>query len=396
MDRRDVVVFRPSVAGDYSSGTWHMLLDDAIRDGATVYNPHAISLVEADTLVGGTLLSAGTIVLAHSDPSIHNSVYVTSIVGTGVGTSQTAAKQQLINGSTLGLAGHQIQGLHLLTQSTSFDGTALAAGTLLVAVNGSNTFAGVSQDPFDVVALNITRTQLNGGTLATGQLLFDASDLGLDAASDPLALNLGSLTVVSTAATNTPPVMTSPSSANVAEGETLVHTLTATDAEAHALTFAIADGPDMARFIIDSSNRLLFTSPPDFEAPGDEDGDNIYRVQIRVTDSLGAMVLQMVSVTATNVNEGPTGAPVITGTPTEDQALTVDTSAIADGDGLGAFNVQWQRNGADIAGATGSTYTLGDADVGTLIRVVVSYTDGGGTAESLTSDAAGPVANVND
>ena len=34
-----------------------------------------------------------------------------------------------------------------------------------------------------------------------------------------------------------------------------------------------------------------------------------------------------------------------------------------------------------IGGATASTYTLGDADVGAQISVQVSYIDGGGTAE---------------
>jgi hypothetical protein len=96
----------------------------------------------------------------------------------------------------------------------------------------------------------------------------------------------------------------------------------------------------------------------------------------------------------TNVNDVPTGAPAITGTPTENQTLAADTSAIGDADGLGAFSYQWTRNGAAIAGATASTYTLGDADVGAQIRVVVGYTDGGGTSESLTSAALGPVAGV--
>ena len=39
---------------------------------------------------------------------------------------------------------------------------------------------------------------------------------------------------------------------------------------------------------------------------------------------------------------------------------------------------------------------LGDADVNTLIRVSVSYTDGYGSAETLTSAGVGPVANLND
>ena len=72
------------------------------------------------------------------------------------------------------------------------------------------------------------------------------------------------------------------------------------------------------------------------------------------------------------------GVPTITGTVTEDQTLTADTSGIADADGLGAFSYQWLRDGVAIAGATGATYTLGDADVGAQISVQVSYTDGAG------------------
>ena len=98
-----------------------------------------------------------------------------------------------------------------------------------------------------------------------------------------------------------------------------------------------------------------------------------------------------------NVNDLPVGVPVITGTVTEDQTLTADTSGISDADGLGAFSYQWLRNGAAITGATGSSYTLGDADVGQQISVQVFYTDGHGISEGpLTSAQVGPVANVND
>ena len=97
-----------------------------------------------------------------------------------------------------------------------------------------------------------------------------------------------------------------------------------------------------------------------------------------------------------NVNDAPSGAPVITGTAAEDQTLGVDISSMTDADGLAAFSYQWQRNGVNVAGATSSTYRLGDADVGTAIRVVVSYTDAQGSAESLTSTAVGPIADVND
>ena len=42
---------------------------------------------------------------------------------------------------------------------------------------------------------------------------------------------------------------------------------------------------------------------------------------------------------------------------------------------------------ADITGATGSGYTLADADGGRTIRVRVSFTDDSGNVESLTSEA---------
>jgi hypothetical protein len=96
------------------------------------------------------------------------------------------------------------------------------------------------------------------------------------------------------------------------------------------------------------------------------------------------------------VNDAPAGVPTVAGTVTEDQVLSANTGSIADADGLGAFSYQWLHNGSAIAGATASTYTLGDADVGGQISVQVSYTDGQGTAESVTSAQTAAVANVND
>ena len=74
--------------------------------------------------------------------------------------------------------------------------------------------------------------------------------------------------------------------------------------------------------------------------------------------------------------------------------MTADTSGIADDDGLDsvAFSYQWQADGADIAGATGSTYALADADEGAAISVKVSFTDDRGNEETLTSAATGAVA----
>ena len=97
----------------------------------------------------------------------------------------------------------------------------------------------------------------------------------------------------------------------------------------------------------------------------------------------------------TNVNDAPTGTVTISGTAQENQVLTA-SNTLTDADGLGAIGYQWQRDGVNVAGATGTTYTLGNADVGHTIDVVASYTDGHGTAESKTSAATAMVTNVND
>ena len=59
------------------------------------------------------------------------------------------------------------------------------------------------------------------------------------------------------------------------------------------------------------------------------------------------------------------------------ETLTVDTSGIHGDDGLEnvAFSYQWLRGNAEIASATGETYTLVKADEGKTIKVTVSFTD---------------------
>ncbi len=130
----------------------------------------------------------------------------------------------------------------------------------------------------------------------------------------------------------------------------------------------------------------------------DADVGSQISVQASYTDAQGTpeTVTSVQTAPVANVNDIPVGVPTITGTVTEDQTLTADTSAISDADGLGAFSYQWLRNGGVIAGATGSSYSLTDADVGAHISVQVSYTDGQGTPEAVTSAQTAAVANVND
>ena len=102
------------------------------------------------------------------------------------------------------------------------------------------------------------------------------------------------------------------------------------------------------------------------------------------------------AITVSNlVNVAPTGSVTISGTATQGQTLTA-ANTLTDPDGLGSITNQWKRAGAAITGATATSYELVQADVGSVISVMASYTDGKGTAESVTSSATSAVANVND
>ena len=127
------------------------------------------------------------------------------------------------------------------------------------------------------------------------------------------------------------------------------------------------------------------------------DVDKTITVLASYTDGHGTA--EAVSSAATpvvaNVNDLPSGLVTISGTPTQNQTLTA-SNTLADADGLGPIRYQWQAAGIAIAGATTSTYTLSEAEVGKTLAVLASYTDARGTAETVSSAATAAVANVND
>ncbi len=92
--------------------------------------------------------------------------------------------------------------------------------------------------------------------------------------------------------------------------------------------------------------------------------------------------------TVTAVNSAPTGVVVITGTFKQGQTLAA-SNTLADTDGLGSITYTWKANGAAVG--TGATYTLTQAEVGKSMTVTASYTDGGGTSESINSSATAAV-----
>ena len=105
-----------------------------------------------------------------------------------------------------------------------------------------------------------------------------------------------------------------------------------------------------------------------------------------------------VTIWLTFANRTAAGAPAIRGTAQVGETLTAGIGDIADVDGLpttfpGDYTFQWLRVDADgvsnqtLIGTDATTYTPVAADTGKKIKVQVTFTDGGGTAETLTSVA---------
>ena len=109
---------------------------------------------------------------------------------------------------------------------------------------------------------------------------------------------------------------------------------------------------------------------------------------------LAAPVTATVAAQAAPGNTTATGQPTISGTAQVGQTLTANVSGIADADGLdnANFAYEWMADYSDIAGATDSTYTLTPDDLGKRVKVLVTFTDDAGNAESLTSAKTAVVA----
>jgi len=143
--------------------------------------------------------------------------------------------------------------------------------------------------------------------------------------------------------------------------------------------------------------------------PGPAQVGHRLRVVATVLDNLGGVTTGLASTptvavapgAVTPANQPATGTPIITdvtaggalaGRPRVGLPLGIDTSGIADPNGLVGvvFNAQWQWSldgtvWTDIAGATASSFTPSTAQLGDLLRVHVFFTDQGGSLEQLDS-----------
>ena len=87
-----------------------------------------------------------------------------------------------------------------------------------------------------------------------------------------------------TAPINTAPTINNSSNDySTVEGETSGFMVNASDAEGNSLTYSVS-GNDGSKMTVTTSGVVSFISAPDFEIPGDANGDNIYSFNVSVSD----------------------------------------------------------------------------------------------------------------
>ena len=162
------------------------------------------------------------------------------------------------------------------------------------------------------------------------------------------------------------PVVTGRTSHTVRENtDRAIYTYRATDADLNTEFAWTVEGDDGGDFAINPDSRgggvLTFSSPPDFEQPGDQNNDNVYEVTVVASDGTNRGTLE-VTVTVTAQNEGPTVSGPAAFTINENQDLTSANYSASDPEAIGGVTttISWRLSGRD-----GGDFTI-DRETGVL------------------------------
>jgi RTX calcium-binding nonapeptide repeat (4 copies)/Cadherin domain len=308
-----------------------------------------------------------------------------------------------------------------LTLGNVNEGVSITSGAAFAVAENTTSVTGVFATDVDGDAVTYT---ISGGAdaaffaidAATGALSFvsapnfeAAGDTGANNAYDVIvSASDGSLVdtkalSVTVGNVNEGVSITSAAVFSVSENSNSLGTVSANDTDGDAVAYAITGGADAALFAINTATGALsFAAAPDFEAPSDAGGDNIYDLTVSASDG-SLSTAQAIAVTVTNVNEAPVVTSGATATVSENTTF-VTTVAASDIDGTApSFAI---TGGADAAlfainGVTGTLSFItapdfeatADAGMNNVYDVIVSASDG---TLSATQAIAVTVGNVNE
>ena len=198
-------------------------------------------------------------------------------------------------------------------------------------------------------------------------------------ATDPFRTSADAEVTIEVTDVNEDPTITGSPAATISFAEndttTALPIYTATDQdedETATLEWSIT-GDDAGEFEIGGSTGVLaWESTPNYESPGDMDGDNDYKVTVVVTDAEDNTDEHDVTVTVTNVEENG----VVTLSTLQPRVGVELTAMLADPDG-DITGLMWQWNdGTDIEDATSASYTPVSGNIGDTLTATATYKDG--------------------
>ena len=361
-------------------------------NGVTLGDPYLTVYDPWGGLVGTNDDSNGTLNSTLSFTASTSGSYV--LVAAGYG-SNTGSYQLLVNGSntapvagsssiTLGEDSSAVLGLSAFGYGDA-DGNPMAAVRIgnvpsqgILTLNGNLVYSGQDIGVGDIAAGRLVYTP-NADGYGTG---YDAIAFSV---SDGSAWSSNSATVTfNVVPTNDAPQGSVGISGTTRRGEVLTAWNTLTDGDGMgAVTYGwLSDGN-------------LFAYGDSITLGAAQVGHRI-SVVASYTDYSGhdEAVSSAMTAAVASANSAPGGSVYITGnSATQGQLLTANNT-LSDADGLGAITYTWRANGSSFA--TGSSVTLGQAQVGRAITVTASYTDGAGNAEAVSSGSTATVANLDD
>ena len=109
------------------------------------------------------------------------------------------------------------------------------------------------------------------------------------------------ITVQVTNLNDNPPQILTSNNLNLKESYIKVAFLQGEDRDGDAISWSISGGEDSSAFSLDeNSTKLTFITPPNYEAPQDNNGDNIYNVKISANDGVFTTT-KTLSITVTDI-----------------------------------------------------------------------------------------------
>ncbi|QDV46217.1 hypothetical protein Enr13x_61260 [Stieleria neptunia] len=363
INKSDIVRFRPDTPGNYSVGTFEIVLDDPLLGDTNI---GGFSLVEENMTVGGQLLTAGDFLLVETKGT-DNVIHYFDVTSAG-NTTTSGTPTLFVDGADLGIGVADFTSVHLLADTVTVGGASLTQGQVLVSLDSivASGFAGMAGavNPQDVVALTVTTAGTN--TVATGTLLFEGADIKLDSGAESIdAFSL--VSVANGAAANASPTISN------LTGDTLNFT------EGDSAT-VIEQGTNVTVGDADSADFGTGNLTVSIFAGGDA-GEDVLAVR-----NQGAGVGN-ISISGSDVRYDFGGGPVVIGTV---------TGGTAGADLVVTFNANATATAADAL-IENITYRNTDTDNPSTSARTVRFTlnDGDGGA-SATHDTTVNVATLND